>query len=64
MRDQQLMTSAESYAKASGGSFAVLQVDSDKGKAVFGEIAMTCLITMVLLLGAVNTKTRNPHSMK
>ncbi|AWP18872.1 putative aquaporin-8-like [Scophthalmus maximus] len=54
------MTSGDNYARAHGAAFAVLQSDSQVGKAVFGEVAMTCLITMVLLLGAVNTKTRTP----
>lgn len=59
-RRQQGMTSGDNYARAHGAAFAVLQSDSQVGKAVFGEGAMTCLITMVLLLGAVNTKTRTP----
>ncbi|KAL7379439.1 hypothetical protein ABVT39_027548 [Epinephelus coioides] len=54
------MTSGENFAKAHGAAFAVLHEDSEVGRAVFGEVAMTCLITMVLLLGAVNTKTKSP----
>lgn len=54
------MTSAESYAKAHGAAFALLQPDDDLGAAVFGEVAMTCLVTMVLLLGAVNSTTKSP----
>ncbi|XP_068999802.1 aquaporin-8b [Embiotoca jacksoni] len=55
-----LMTSSENYAKVHGAAFDLLQSDSQIGRAVFGEIAMTCLVTMVVLLGALNPKTRNP----
>ncbi|KAM7372039.1 hypothetical protein PAMP_009236 [Pampus punctatissimus] len=54
------MTSRENYLKAHGAAFALLQSDSQIGGALIGEIAMTCLVTMVVLLGAVNTKTRSP----
>nr|XP_046272549.1 aquaporin-8b [Scatophagus argus] len=54
------MTSRENYTKAHGAAFAVLQSNGEIGRALFGEVAMTCLVTMVLLLGAVNVKTRNP----
>ncbi|KAM3598991.1 uncharacterized protein V6R79_025235 [Siganus canaliculatus] len=54
------MTSTENYAKARGAAFALLQPDDDLGAAVFGEVAMTCLLTMVLLLGAVNSTTKSP----
>ncbi|XP_008286118.1 aquaporin-8b [Stegastes partitus] len=55
-----LMTSREKYNKAHGAAFALLQSGSPIGGAVFGEISMTCLVTTVVLLGAVNTKTRSP----
>uniref|UniRef100_A0A3P8STW1 Aquaporin 8a, tandem duplicate 2 n=1 Tax=Amphiprion percula TaxID=161767 RepID=A0A3P8STW1_AMPPE len=55
-----LMTSRENYNKAHGAAFAVLQSEGQIGGAVFGEIAMTCLVTMVVLLGAVNATTRSP----
>ncbi|XP_053299870.1 aquaporin-8b [Pleuronectes platessa] len=54
------MTSKEKYDKAHGAAFDLLQSDCQVGRAVFAEVAMTCLITMVLLLGAVNSKTRSP----
>lgn len=54
------MTSRENFMKAHGAAFAVLQPDAEIGGALFGEVAMTCLITTVLLLGAVNVKTKNP----
>ncbi|XP_045884731.1 aquaporin-8b [Micropterus dolomieu] len=54
------MTSRENFSKAHGAAFALLQPDSEIGGAVFGEVAMTCLVTMVVLLGAVNAKTRSP----
>lgn len=54
------MTSGENYTKANGAAFALLQSNDEIGGAVFGEVAMTCLVTMVVLLGAVNAKTRSP----
>ncbi|KAA8585055.1 hypothetical protein FQN60_003749, partial [Etheostoma spectabile] len=54
------MTSRENFDKAHGAAFVLLQSDSDIGGAVLGEVAMTCLVTMVLLLGAVNAKNRSP----
>lgn len=45
---------------ATGAAFDILQSDAQLGKAVFAEIAMTCLITMVVLLGAVNGKSKSP----
>ena len=57
---QQAMTSAEKFARTNGAAFAVLHSNDPVGGALFGEVAMTCLITLVLLLGAVNTKTRSP----
>lgn len=54
------MTTGEKYAKVHGAAFAVLQADSPVGRALFAEVAMTCLITLVLLLGAVNSKTKSP----
>uniref|UniRef100_A0AAQ4QI59 Aquaporin 8b n=1 Tax=Gasterosteus aculeatus aculeatus TaxID=481459 RepID=A0AAQ4QI59_GASAC len=50
----------ENFAKAHGAAFALLQPDDEVAGAVFGEVAMTCLVTMVVLLGAVNAKTRSP----
>lgn len=55
-----LMTSSEKYAKANRAAFDVLDSNAPIGGALFGEIAMTCLVTMVVLLGAVNNKTKSP----
>lgn len=54
------MTSNEKYAKAQGAAFTLLQAEDHIVKALFGEIAMTCLVTMVVLLGAVNAKSKSP----
>lgn len=54
------MTSRESFAKAHGAAFHVLQSDDAVGAALFGEVAMTCLVTLVVLLGAINARTRSP----
>ncbi len=54
------MTSGENFAKAHGAAFALLQPDGEIGGALFGEVAMTCLVTLVVLLGAVNGKTKSP----
>lgn len=56
----QCMTSKENYAKAQGAAFTVLQSEDQIMKALFGETAMTCLITIVVLLGAVNGKSKSP----
>lgn len=55
-----IMTSHHNYVNATGAAFAVLKSDEHLGKAVFAEIAMTCLITMVVLLGAVNGRSKSP----
>ncbi|XP_062308256.1 aquaporin-8b [Osmerus eperlanus] len=55
-----VMTPAENYARAQGGAFSLLQSETQLWGALFGEVAMTCLITMVVLLGAVNAKSRSP----
>ncbi|XP_068606025.1 aquaporin-8b [Brachionichthys hirsutus] len=54
------MTLGQNFARAHGAAFAVLQSNGQIAGALFGEVAMTCLITLVLLLGAVNVKTRSP----
>ncbi|XP_010872560.2 aquaporin-8b isoform X2 [Esox lucius] len=55
-----LMTSTENYAKAQGAAFTILQSEDQLMGALFGEMAMTCLVTMVVLLGAVNAKSSTP----
>ncbi|XP_046894638.1 aquaporin-8b [Hypomesus transpacificus] len=55
-----VMTPAENYARAQGAAFSLLQSETQLWGALFGEVAMTCLITMVVLLGAVNAKSRSP----
>ncbi|XP_041942213.1 aquaporin-8b [Alosa sapidissima] len=55
-----VMTSAEHYATAEGAAFAVVQSDTQVMGAVFGEVAMTCLVTTVVLMSAVNSKSKNP----
>ncbi|KAL7869007.1 hypothetical protein AOLI_G00129950 [Acnodon oligacanthus] len=55
-----LMTSTEKYMNATGAAFTILKSDDQLGAAVFAEMAMTCLVTMVVLLGAVNGKSKSP----
>nr|ACB10575.1 aquaporin-8ab [Danio rerio] len=55
-----VMTSDENYANATGAAFAVLKSDEQLGKVVFAEMAMTCLVTLVVLMGAVNGKSKSP----
>ncbi|XP_061563810.1 aquaporin-8-like [Cololabis saira] len=55
-----LMTPAERYHNATGAAFDVLKSESQLYGAIFGELAMTCLVTMVVLLVAVNDKTKTP----
>ncbi|XP_051523616.1 aquaporin-8a.2 [Myxocyprinus asiaticus] len=55
-----VMTSHKNYMNATGAAFDILKSDEQLGKAVFAEMAMTCLVTMVVLLGAVNGKSKSP----
>jgi len=55
-----VMTSHKNYVNATGAAFAVLKSDEQLGKVVFAEMAMTCLVTMVVLMGAVNGKSKSP----
>uniref|UniRef100_A0A4W6GAU8 Aquaporin 8b n=1 Tax=Lates calcarifer TaxID=8187 RepID=A0A4W6GAU8_LATCA len=41
-------------------AFDILKSESQLSGAIFGEVAMTCLVTMVVLLVAVNSKTKTP----
>ncbi|KAJ0015765.1 hypothetical protein NQD34_014055 [Periophthalmus magnuspinnatus] len=55
-----VMTPADRYMNATGAAFDILRSDSQVYSALFGEVSMTCLITMVVLLVAVNGKTKTP----
>ncbi|KAM6963759.1 aquaporin-8-like [Tautogolabrus adspersus] len=55
-----MMTPAERYRNSTGAAFDILKSDSQLSGAIFGEVAMTCLVTMVVLLVAVNSKTKTP----
>ncbi|XP_028845319.1 aquaporin-8a.2 [Denticeps clupeoides] len=55
-----LITSPEKYTNVSGAAFVLLKSDEQLTGALCGEIFMTCLVTMVVLLGAVNGKTKSP----
>ncbi|KAM6951578.1 aquaporin-8a.2 [Aplochiton taeniatus] len=48
------------YANATGAAFTILKSDEQLVGALFGEVAMTCLVTMVVLLAAVNQKSKSP----
>lgn len=55
-----MMTSVEHYATAEGAAFAVIQSDEQVMAAIFGEVAMTLLVTTVVLMSAVNSKSKSP----
>ncbi len=55
-----VMTSHKNYMNATGAAFTILKSEEQLGKVVFAEMAMTCLVTMVVLLGAVNGKSKSP----
>ncbi|XP_035254787.1 aquaporin-8-like [Anguilla anguilla] len=55
-----VLTTREKYAQATGAAFTVLQSEDHLGAAIFGEAAMTCLVTLVVLMGAVNRKSKSP----
>lgn len=54
------MTPDERYNNATGAAFDLLKSESQLFGAVFGEVVMTCLVTTVVLLAAVNGKTKTP----
>uniref|UniRef100_A0AAY5EL77 Aquaporin 8b n=1 Tax=Electrophorus electricus TaxID=8005 RepID=A0AAY5EL77_ELEEL len=56
----QVMTSKAKYMNATGAAFTILQSHDQLGEVFFAELAMTCLVTMVVLLGAVNGKSKSP----
>ncbi|XP_032430944.1 aquaporin-8 [Xiphophorus hellerii] len=55
-----LMTSPERFSNASGAAFDLLRSESQLYRALFGEVAMTCLVTLVVLMVAVNSRTKTP----
>ncbi|PWA27947.1 hypothetical protein CCH79_00020765 [Gambusia affinis] len=55
-----LMTSPERFSNASGAAFNLLRSESQLYRALFGEAAMTCLVTLVVLMVAVNSRTKTP----
>ncbi|XP_036398338.1 aquaporin-8a.2 [Megalops cyprinoides] len=54
------MTPSGRYINATGAAFSILKSEEQLPGAIFGEVAMTCLVTMVVLLGAVNGKSKSP----
>lgn len=55
-----MMTPADRYLNATGAAFDIVRSQSQLQGALFGEVAMTCLITMVVLMVAVNGRTKTP----
>ncbi|KAM9716299.1 aquaporin-8a.2 isoform 1-T1 [Menidia menidia] len=55
-----LISPIERYNNVTGAAFDILKSERQLSRAIFGEVAMTCLVTMVLLLAAVNGKTKTP----
>uniref|UniRef100_A0AAR2M6B7 Aquaporin 8b n=1 Tax=Pygocentrus nattereri TaxID=42514 RepID=A0AAR2M6B7_PYGNA len=55
-----VLGAAMAKVRAHGAAFTVLHSDEQVLQALYGEIAMTWLITMVVLLGAVNAKSKTP----
>lgn len=55
-----MMTSEQRYNNATGAAFDILKSESQLYEAIFGEVAMTCLVTTVVLMAAVNGKTKTP----
>ncbi|XP_024141018.1 aquaporin-8 isoform X2 [Oryzias melastigma] len=55
-----LMTPPDRYLNATGAAFDLLKSDAQVSRAIFGEVAMTCLVTMVVLMVAVNGRTKTP----
>ncbi|XP_008434661.1 aquaporin-8 [Poecilia reticulata] len=57
-----LMTSPERFSNASGAAFDLLSSESQLYRALFGEAAMTCLVALVVLMVAVNSRTKTPFA--
>lgn len=55
-----MMTSRVKFANATGAAFTVVKSNDQIAGAVFGEIAMTCFVVMVVCMGAVNGKSKTP----
>ncbi|XP_076856426.1 aquaporin-8a.2 [Brachyhypopomus gauderio] len=55
-----VMTSKENYMNATGAAFTILRSHDQLWAVMFAELAMTSLVTMVVLLGAVNGKSKSP----
>ncbi|XP_023677846.1 aquaporin-8b [Paramormyrops kingsleyae] len=55
-----VMTTKAKYEEATGAAFTVLRSEEQVARALFAEGAMTSLIALVVLLGAVNHKSRTP----
>lgn len=54
------MAPADRYLNATGAAFDILKAENQLFGAVFGEVAMTALVTTVVLMVAVNGKTKTP----
>ncbi|KAM4715869.1 LOW QUALITY PROTEIN: aquaporin-8-like [Anableps anableps] len=55
-----LVTSPERFHNATGAAFDVLKSESQLYRALLGEVAMTCMVTLVVLMVAVNSRTKTP----
>ncbi|MBN3287321.1 AQP8 protein, partial [Polyodon spathula] len=55
-----MMTSSANFANATGAAFTVVKSNDQIAGAVFGEIAMTCFIIIVVCMVAVNGKSKTP----
>ncbi|KAJ3607603.1 hypothetical protein NHX12_024654 [Muraenolepis orangiensis] len=55
-----VMTPADHYLNTTGAAFDILKSEKQLPAAIFAEVSMTCLITLVVLMVAVNTKTKTP----
>ncbi|CAN9509003.1 unnamed protein product [Ophioblennius macclurei] len=48
------------YHNATGGAYRILKSEGQLTQALFAEVALTCLLTMVVLLVSRNKKTKTP----
>uniref|UniRef100_A0A672H4G6 Aquaporin-8-like n=1 Tax=Salarias fasciatus TaxID=181472 RepID=A0A672H4G6_SALFA len=48
------------YYNATGGAYKILQSETQLTRAIFAEVTLTCLLTMVVLLVSRNKKSKTP----
>lgn len=56
----QVMTAGDRYENASGAAFTAITSDEQVAGAVVGEVVMSMFLVLVVIMGAVNERTKSP----